>query len=170
LEILIIDHEAGGACFVKAGEGQRGDPLVSARARAGLEGEALLCEGLRGRGIAFWPEQQLRAEGFFKTPDVKLQARRPRLQTPDAARAPPRPRHKMTPHACLGMSGNTLHAGLLTEALCLLSGLLVLVSPTMRVCCISSSDDPLAPGCAPHLHARACAGADHGARARRQLD
>ena len=42
---------------------------------AGLEGEALLCEALRARGIAFWPEQQLRAEGFFKTPDVKLQAR-----------------------------------------------------------------------------------------------
>ena len=44
-------------------------------AAAGLEGEALLCEALRARRIAFWPEQQLRAEGFFKTPDVKLQAR-----------------------------------------------------------------------------------------------
>lgn len=41
----------------------------------GLEGEALLCEALRARGIAFWAEQRLRAEGYFKTPDVKLQAR-----------------------------------------------------------------------------------------------
>ncbi|KAK9833398.1 hypothetical protein WJX81_001760 [Elliptochloris bilobata] len=54
------------------------DPVFSPHADAvrhvsGLEGEALLCETLRARSIAFWPEQQLRAEGFFKTPDVKLQ-------------------------------------------------------------------------------------------------
>jgi len=67
---------------------------------AGLEGEALLC-GLRGRGIAFWPEQQLRAEGFFKTPDVKLQARRAR--SPDAAGAAAPPPQADT--ACMPLHG-----------------------------------------------------------------
>ena len=40
---------------------------------AGQEYEALLSEKLRCAGIAFFSEDKLREEGFFKTPDVKLE-------------------------------------------------------------------------------------------------
>lgn len=41
--------------------------------RAGQEYEAVLSEKLRCAGIAFFSEDKLREEGFFKTPDVKLE-------------------------------------------------------------------------------------------------
>ena len=40
---------------------------------AGQEYEAVLSEKLRCAGIAFFSENTLREEGFFKTPDVKLE-------------------------------------------------------------------------------------------------
>lgn len=40
---------------------------------AGQEYEALLSAKLRCAGIAFFSEDKLREEGFFKTPDVKLE-------------------------------------------------------------------------------------------------
>lgn len=40
---------------------------------AGVEYEALLCEKLRNVGIPFVSEDSLRSNGFFKTPDIKLQ-------------------------------------------------------------------------------------------------
>ena len=40
---------------------------------AGQEYEAVLNEKLHCAGIAFFSEDKLRAEGFFKTPDVKLE-------------------------------------------------------------------------------------------------
>ena len=40
---------------------------------AGQEYEAILSEKLRCAGIAFFSENKLREEGFFKTPDVKLE-------------------------------------------------------------------------------------------------
>ena len=40
---------------------------------AGQEYEVILAERLRCAGIAFFSEGRLREEGFFKTPDVKLE-------------------------------------------------------------------------------------------------
>ena len=40
---------------------------------AGQEYEAILAERLRCAGVAFFSEGRLREEGFFKTPDVKLE-------------------------------------------------------------------------------------------------
>ena len=40
---------------------------------AGQEYEAILCEKLRNAGIPFFSESFLREQGFFKTPDIKLQ-------------------------------------------------------------------------------------------------
>ena len=40
---------------------------------AGLEYELLLCDRLRDLGIPFWTEVDLRAQGYYKTPDVRLQ-------------------------------------------------------------------------------------------------
>lgn len=39
----------------------------------GIEYEALLCEKLRNAGVPFISETVLREQGFFKTPDIKLQ-------------------------------------------------------------------------------------------------
>ncbi len=43
---------------------------------AGQEYEAILAEKLRCANIAFFSEGRLRQEGFFKTPDVKLEVTR----------------------------------------------------------------------------------------------
>ncbi len=40
---------------------------------AGLEGEAVLCTALQAQGLPFWREESLREQGYFKTPDVRLQ-------------------------------------------------------------------------------------------------
>ncbi|KAL6781726.1 hypothetical protein ACKKBF_B09200 [Auxenochlorella protothecoides x Auxenochlorella symbiontica] len=45
----------------------------SARARAGSAYEERLYASLHEAGVAFWTEGGLRARGFFKTPDAKLQ-------------------------------------------------------------------------------------------------
>lgn len=45
----------------------------AARHAAGLTHEARLYADLRGAGVAFWSEEELRARGFLKTPDAKLQ-------------------------------------------------------------------------------------------------
>ena len=48
-------------------------PATSTAQRvAGLEHEALLLQKLRAAGVAFWTEDQLRARGALKTPDVQL--------------------------------------------------------------------------------------------------
>ena len=48
-------------------------PAVSAVSRvSGLEHEALLLQKLQAAGVAFWTEDQLRARGALKTPDVQL--------------------------------------------------------------------------------------------------
>lgn len=39
----------------------------------GIEYEAFLCEKLRNVGVPFFSEDVLREQGFFKTPDIKLQ-------------------------------------------------------------------------------------------------
>lgn len=39
----------------------------------GLLYEAKLCQSLKAAGLAFWTEDDLRSQGFFKTPDAKLQ-------------------------------------------------------------------------------------------------
>ena len=46
---------------------------VTATLSAGQEYEAVLLEKLCCAGIAFFSEDKLREEGFFKTPDVKLE-------------------------------------------------------------------------------------------------
>lgn len=51
--------------------------------RAGQEYEAILSEKLRCAGIPFFSEDKLREEGFFKTPDVKLEVH---SQTVNASR------------------------------------------------------------------------------------
>ena len=40
---------------------------------AGVDHENLLNQMLAGAKIAFWTEEDLRAKGFFKTPDAMLQ-------------------------------------------------------------------------------------------------
>ena len=40
---------------------------------AGLRYERLLNEQLEAQGLFFWTEDALRAKGYFKTPDAKLQ-------------------------------------------------------------------------------------------------
>ncbi len=41
---------------------------------AGLEYELLLMQRMREEGVEdFWTEADLRAQGFYKTPDVRLQ-------------------------------------------------------------------------------------------------
>ncbi len=50
-------------------------PTCSPDASTGIEYEALLCEKLRNYGIPFFSEDALREQGFYKTPDVKLQVR-----------------------------------------------------------------------------------------------
>lgn len=43
------------------------------RRETGLLYEAKLCQSLKAAGLAFWTEDDLRSQGFFKTPDAKLQ-------------------------------------------------------------------------------------------------
>jgi hypothetical protein len=44
------------------------------RAVAGMEYELLLIKKLREAGISyFWTENDLRAQGYYKTPDIRLQ-------------------------------------------------------------------------------------------------
>ena len=40
---------------------------------AGLQFESKLMEDLEALGLSFWTEEALRAKGYFKTPDAKLQ-------------------------------------------------------------------------------------------------
>jgi hypothetical protein len=43
---------------------------------SGMEYELLLAKKLREAGISyFWTESDLRAQGYYKTPDVRLQVR-----------------------------------------------------------------------------------------------
>lgn len=46
----------------------------------GIEYEALLCMKLRNAQIPFISEDALREQGFFKTPDIKLQVKLSSLQ------------------------------------------------------------------------------------------
>lgn len=64
---LIEIREAAFSCDKKR--------AMTAKLPAGQEYEALLSEKLRCAGIAFFSEDKLREEGFFKTPDVKLEVR-----------------------------------------------------------------------------------------------
>ena len=52
-----------------------GYPAMSLRhAVAGIEYEGLLSKVLSEAGIHFWTEEDLRDQGFVKTPDARLQA------------------------------------------------------------------------------------------------
>ena len=46
--------------------------ICTAQRVAGLEHEALLLQKLEAAGVSFWTEDQLRAQGALKTPDVQL--------------------------------------------------------------------------------------------------
>lgn len=58
--------------------------LTAAASGAGEEYERLLNTHLQKAGLPFWSEQDLRVQGFVKTPDVKLQVTSS-LCTADAA-------------------------------------------------------------------------------------
>jgi hypothetical protein len=45
------------------------------RHSAGQEWEGRLNADLAAAGVAFWTEEQLRAKGYHKTPDARLQVR-----------------------------------------------------------------------------------------------
>lgn len=47
----------------------------------GLHFESLLATQLEALQLAFWSEDALRAKGFFKTPDAKLQVTETSLST-----------------------------------------------------------------------------------------
>ncbi len=49
------------------------DGYALCKCHTGIEYEAFLCEKLRNASVPFFSEDALRDQGFFKTPDIKLQ-------------------------------------------------------------------------------------------------